>query len=363
MGSNRILFICDFYPNRYKPYEGVFFRHHAYALSRLFRVRVQTLIRLDRFGYERWKDGDVEVEAFIIPYRVGFGFIFLPLAILFQFLLTLKNLIFFKPKRVILHMGLPQGLALLWFFKGFYVVEHSDRIWDGMNWFLSLLVFKSARKVAALSSWQAEMLRKKFFLKPSVLGNPLPDLEGKSRYSRLVVFIGSIAPNKDPMVVLESAKILKDFFFVFVGRNFGDSYFSLFLEELKTLNNAIYLGPLDHQRTLNILRCSGILVSTSVRETFGYAIAEALAMGKPVVWFDSGGPRDFLDSGNSVLVESRDPSSLAEGILKCYERIKKGEFRGREIREGIYGKYSYDKILRRYLEFLDLADLEGDQGE
>jgi glycosyltransferase involved in cell wall biosynthesis len=157
---------------------------------------------------------------------------------------------------------------------------------------------------------------------------------------------------------------LKDFFFVFVGRNFGDSYFSLFLEKLKTLNNAIYLGPMYHHRTLmNILRCSGILVSTSISENFGYAIAEALAMGKPVVWFDSGGPRDFLDSRNSVLVESRDPSSLAEGILKCYERIKKGEFRGREIRERIYGKYSYDKILKRYLEFLDLADLQGDQGE
>jgi len=359
--KSKILLVCNFYPNKYKPYEGVFFRYHAYTLSRIFKVRVQTLIRLDRFGYERWKDGEVEVEAFIMPYRVGFGFIFLPLAVFLHFLLALKNLIFFRPKRVVLHMGLPQGLALLWFFKGFYVVEHSDRIWSGINRFLSFPVFKSARKVAGLSSWQVEELRGKFFLEPFILGNPLENRGVvKGGYPKLVVFVGTIAPNKDPIVVLESAKILKDFFFIFVGRNFGDEYFSYFLEKLKSLNNAIYLGPLSHQRTMNILKCAGILVSTSLRETFGYTIAEALAMGKPVVWFDSGGPKDFLNEENSVLVKNRDPVSLAEGILKCYEKIKKGEFDRKRMRDNILSRYSYEEVLKRYLEFLDLTDLQGD---
>ncbi len=363
MGSNRILFICDFYPSKYKPYEGVFFRHHAHALSKVFKVRVQTLIRLNRLSYERWNDGEVEVEAFVIPYRIGFGFVFLPLAVFIQFILTLKNLIFFRPKRVILHMGLPQGLALIWFFKRFYIVEHSDRIWDGLNKFLSLLVFKSARKVAAVSLWQAEMLRKEFSIQTFVLGNPLPDMEGKKGYQRLVIFVGTIAPNKDPILVLESAKILRDFFFVFIGRNFSDEYFSRFIGTLKSLKNAIYLGPMDHRSALNVLKCGGMLVSTSLRETFGYTIAEALALGKPIVWIDSGGPREFLDYGNSVIVKSRDPVSLAEGIVRCYEWIRIGKFDPEKIKKGIYNRYSYENILRRYLEFLDLTDLEGNQGK
>lgn len=353
----RILFVCNFYPNKYKPYEGVFFRYHALTLSKRFKVRVQTLIRLNRFGYERWRDGNVEVEAFIMPYKVGFGFIFLPLAVLLQFLLGLKNILLFKPHKVLLHMGLPQGLAFLWLFRRFYVVEHSDRIWNGFNKFLSSIVFTFAKKVAAVSSWQAEMMEKIFSIKPFVLGNPLPEIPFKSLSQKnSVLFVGTIATNKNPIAVLDAAGILKSLEFYFVGRNFNDGYFKIFLNKLEKTGNAKYLGALTHEGVLDILRKSKILVSTSIRETFGYAIAEALALGKPVVWFDSGGPRDFLNKKNSVLVKRKTPFALACGILECLGKIKMGEFKPEDIRREIYEKYSFDAVLKRYVKFLDLTD-------
>ncbi len=353
----KILFVCDFYPNRYKPYEGVFFKYHALTLSKKFKVRVQTLIRLNRFGYERWKDGNVEVEAFIMPYKAGFGFIFLPIAVLLQFLLGLKNLLLFRPHRVLLHMGLPQGLAFLWMFKKFYIVEHSDHIWEGFNKFLSSIVFTFAKKVAAVSFWQAEMMERVFSIKPFVLGNPLPDIPFKpSSRKNMILFVGTITPKKNPIVVLDVAEVLETLEFYFIGRNFNDDYFESFLKKLGKTGNAKYLGALTHEKVLDILGESTILVSTSINETFGYAIAEALALGKPVVWFDSGGPRDFLNGENSVLVKRRTPLALACGILKCLEKIKNGEFKPEEIRGEIYKKYSFDAVLKRYMEFLDLTD-------
>ncbi|MEO0138844.1 MAG: glycosyltransferase [candidate division WOR-3 bacterium] len=358
MGSEaKILFVCDFYPNKYKPYEGVFFRYHALSLSKKFKVRVQTLIRLNRFGYERWEDGGVEVEAFIMPYKVGFGFIFLPIAVTLQFLLGLKNLLLFRPNRVLLHMGLPQGLAFLWMFKGFYVVEHSDHIWEGFNKFLSFVVFAFAKRVGAVSSWQAEMMERVFSIKPFVLGNPLPDIPFKpSSQKNAILFVGTITPKKNPIVVLDVARVLENLEFYFVGRNFNDDYFESFLKKLGKTVNAKYLGALAHEEVLNILREAALLVSTSDSETFGYAIAEALALGKPVVWFDSGGPRDFLNEENSVLVRRKTPLALACGILGCLGKIKNGEFNPEGIRVGIYKNYSFDAVLNRYIEFLNLTD-------
>ncbi|MEO0197802.1 MAG: hypothetical protein ABIL78_07865, partial [candidate division WOR-3 bacterium] len=111
----KILMICDFFPNKYKPYEGTFFLNHAKVLSKLGKVKVQTLIRVNKFklSYEKWNMDNIDVEAIVFFYKVGFGFIFFPLAVIFQLFLTLKNLILFKPDRIILQMALPHGLALI----------------------------------------------------------------------------------------------------------------------------------------------------------------------------------------------------------------------------------------------------------
>ncbi len=358
MESNRILFICDFYPNRYKPYEGVFFRYHAYTLSKVGKVKVQTLIRMNRFGYEKWKDGEVDVECFIMPYKVGMGYIFLPLAVLLQFILTIKNLLFFKPTKVILQMSIPHGLSLLWFFKGFYVVEHSDRIWKGYKKVLAGLVLRFAKRVGAVSTWQADMIYDVFGIKPYILGNPLPHFEikntGENNNDMRIIFIGTIAPNKNPMDVLKVASLFPQVKFIFVGRNFNDGYYKDFKRIISGTPNATYLGPMDHGKVLYEISRASFLVSTSKNETFGYTIAEALYLGKPVVWYDSGGPRDFLNEYNSVKVRRRDPLSLSCAILECIAKIRKGYFDSKRISREISDRYSEEVILQRYKEFLNL---------
>ncbi len=350
MGSNRILFVCDFYPNKYKPFEGVFFRHHAQVLSGLGSVRVQTLIRLNRFGYERWRDDRVEVEAFIMPYRIGMGVIFLP-----QFIMFVKNLLFFKPTRVILHMSIPHGLAFIWFYKKFYVVEHSDRIWKGYKKFLSSLVFKSSRKVASVSKWHRGMLKKVFGIDTYVLGNPLPYIPVDAKYNpKRIIFVGTITENKNPIILLKCAEILKNWEFVFIGRNFNDEYYFKFSKILKNLRNVKYLGAKPHSEVLEEIRRSGILVSTSMRETFGYAILEALALGKPVVWFDSGGPRDFLNIKNSIFVRKNLELYLLCGIVMAVEHLERKKFNPKQIRDEVYKMYGFEIIAGKYREFLDL---------
>jgi len=62
-----------------------------------------------------------------------------------------------------------------------------------------------------------------------------------------------------------------------------------------------------------------VLVHAADREAFGLVIAEALALGKPVVAADAGGPSELL-AGRGTLVAPDDAAALAEGIAEALAR-------------------------------------------
>jgi glycosyltransferase involved in cell wall biosynthesis len=66
---------------------------------------------------------------------------------------------------------------------------------------------------------------------------------------------------------------------------------------------------------------SAVLVSSSIYEGFGMVLAEALAVGTPVVATDCpSGPAEVLDNGRfGTLVPVGDPTAMAAGILKTIE--------------------------------------------
>jgi len=95
-----------------------------------------------------------------------------------------------------------------------------------------------------------------------------------------------------------------------------------------------------------------MLVSTSRYETFGVALAEALSCGRPVVWTDSGGPRDFLNERNSVKVKGRTPEAVAEAIREAYGKLERGYFNPSEIRKSIVHYASPERVAEIYRTYL-----------
>ncbi len=350
----RILMITDSYPHDEKPHLTTFHHEHAKVLSRIGDVKVLTLIRGKKFGFRRYIWEGIEVEAFEMPYRRGMGPVFFPLSIVLHFLQSSRALRKFEPDAVILQMALPHGIAYLPLKrnKKYILVEHSSSAYR-KNLRLERMVARGAFRRYTVSSFYRNLLEERLGVDfHGVIPNPVMVEERECRAeSGRVIFVGRLDENKAPHLYVEAARFLPHIRFVLVGEDTKTSYSRQILSNPPP--NVEYTGPLPREEVLDRICGSDMLVSTSRFETFGYAIAEALALGKPVVWTDSGGPGDFLNERNSVLVKERTPQAVARAIEEAYRKLKGGYFDPDEIREGILRYAGVDAVEKKYRQVME----------
>ena len=98
------------------------------------------------------------------------------------------------------------------------------------------------------------------------------------------------------------------------GRTFSDLSADCGVEDLVSA-----VSFLERAETAQAMRESHLFVSSSIGETFGVVMAEALACGLPVVATRSGGAEYILGEDSPFLVEPRDPEALACKILEVVD--------------------------------------------
>jgi glycosyltransferase involved in cell wall biosynthesis len=78
---------------------------------------------------------------------------------------------------------------------------------------------------------------------------------------------------------------------------------------------AVFLGELSHAETTAVIAASDFLISASRMESFGFALAEARALGVPIVALDRGNARAHVDEASGGLLVATD-EALAEACVQ-----------------------------------------------
>lgn len=138
----------------------------------------------------------------------------------------------------------------------------------------------------------------------------------------LVLVVGSHEPRKNHTAVLEAAERVwrsgVDFRLLFVGGNaWGAEAFTARLTELarngRPVQSVRALSDDDLWAAYVLARC---VLFPSLNEGFGLPVAEALALGTPVVTSDFGSMREISDGLGTLLVDPRDDGQIADALRR-----------------------------------------------
>lgn len=220
-------------------------------------------------------------------------------------------------------------------------------------------VFSLADQVYCVSNYlYRNLLTNGFKMKRvSVIGNlvssyAVPNNWNDVRKNGRIMFVASHVNDKDVPILIQVSERLKSKgkgidVFGLTGSEVLDNEKSIGEMVLeKGLGQVLCLkGPCSHESLLELYSSYSLLLSTSVSETFGLSVAEAIAHGTPVVCTDSGGVRDFVNEGNGIVVPIRDVESIIESV----EKVLAKEFNFKRLSEEILSKYGIDNYSLKVL--------------
>ncbi len=176
-----------------------------------------------------------------------------------------------------------------------------------------------------------------------------------------LLLVGTLEARKGITYLVKAIRILKkEFPFIhlsLVGPTGGEAR-DLFdiIRELKLENTISYLGAIPNDKLADIINEHDILVSSSLDETFGVNIVEAMACGKPVVVTRSGGPEEFIVEKVGILVPKKNAMFLGEGIKSLIKNYL-NNYDPNQIRSYVTANFSQDLITHKINElYKDLTN-------
>jgi glycosyltransferase involved in cell wall biosynthesis len=193
------------------------------------------------------------------------------------------------------------------------LVERVPRFWSRAD----VVLADSGAVAARLPGLDPEVVYCPVELDPPEAPAPWPPGDGP-----VVGFMGRIEPRKGPLDLVHAAPAIHaarpDARIVLVG---DDPYASDpdYLENVRGAEGVEHYGWVDD--AAGVMRHLDVLVCPSREEPFGTVVAEAMAVGTPVVAARVGGIPEYLEDGVAgVLVAPGDPGALAAGVLRVLER-------------------------------------------
>jgi glycosyltransferase involved in cell wall biosynthesis len=124
-------------------------------------------------------------------------------------------------------------------------------------------------------------------------------------------------------------------------------------EKLGVSKRVIFLGGLNNDEVIWSLQNCNVFVSSSSYETFGVALIEALACGKPVVAVKSGGPEFIVNKDNGLLVPSENIDFLSKALVEIKDKYTK--YNPELIRKDCIKRFNENTIMHKLSNLFEKA--------
>jgi glycosyltransferase involved in cell wall biosynthesis len=187
-------------------------------------------------------------------------------------------------------------------------------------------VYKYADKVISVSSVLSERIKHHFNIDSIVIHNMVDfnlftnSAENSNNNPNNFIFlsVGNLIPRKGFKILLESfaaAHFDTSVKLLIIGDGEEKTILDEHIKYLNLQNNVILLGFKPRNEIIYYVQKSNAFVLASKRETFGVVYIEALAYGLPVIATACGGPEDFVEQNNGILVPVNDTEALKNALL------------------------------------------------
>lgn len=142
--------------------------------------------------------------------------------------------------------------------------------------------------------------------------------------------------------------------FQMAGRTLEKPFRDQLVAKSESVPNVQLLGPLPHQRALDLLSGADVLVCASRDETMPIVLLEAMSMGKAIICTEVGGVREWLRDGeNALLVPPEDSRALAIAIARCIADRDLVRGLGAAAKQTFAEHFQLDVFGRRFVDVIE----------
>lgn len=370
----KILFLTPWYPDDKNPNHGIFVRDQAVALQGIHQV-VVVIAKVDYsifglFSYTIKESDFRNVKEYYISIKRSIPFLN---QLVFFYVVTRQAVRIsrkFSPDIIHGNIGYP-GAFWSWLVgkiigKPYVITEHSSRFAANfrstIHKFLTLYFLKRAKTVISVSSHSAKEISNFINKQPLVIPNIIDfekfkELSKSSRHTWQIGFLGSLNTNTKGLDILLNtlSEIDVEFKLHIGGAGKLLEEYKMLARQLKIADKCVFYGFVSHVDVPAFMKQLHFFVSASRFESFGMVMVEAMACGLPVVATSSGGPSDFINPSNGILVEKENVAALKNGILKIikdYQAYHPGQIRAFAVENYSAAKF-LEESNRLYASVID----------
>lgn len=266
-------------------------------------------------------------------------------------------------------------ICLLFLSKRFKVVYEAHSLPKKQSWLYRRLISKVDKIVAITQGLRDDLIKlgvssSKIFIAPDAvdleqfaISDSQKDCRKKLKLpldKQIALYAGHLYQWKGIYTVLESAQLLPEILFVFVG-GLGEELL-MFLKRLKdlNLNNVLAVGQKKNEEIPYFLKAADVLLLSnsaqeliSARYTSPLKLFEYMASGVPIVSTNLPSIKEILNDQNAVLVEADNFSEMAKGIKKIMEDKNFGNLLAAQALSDVKD-YTWQNRAKSILQFINL---------